>query len=378
TKSDLCPSFVEDLSAKGVDLRVADSRTGNHREDGFTPLETIRMFLGIFGSKSHSSSKRRPLSRRGGVPIPEFICDVNLAFAGEPNVDLLWALLNLGPTEMDFKSFMMEGVDGEFNFLPESGLDEEGNSHSIREPRQKVRKVPPQASKVIGDASGPLDVDSNPGIHGNKTHKLMSTLSKARASYDAIRERDVEKDKGYVELDRKCNEALQDLEKNALVLDMRSEMRLFEHLESEWEQLKSSEVKLLQEIDSLRQDRAAVVSKVIPHVAMKLVRSDEIGLLVARLVKAAMFRNKCIAFEEVAYFKEPFILEKIPGYRPFSGKEFDQAGDDLATAPYPFITEATVDPYATMEQLLSKKPRSLHTKPAPSYSKPLSLKAPIN
>ncbi|GJU88483.1 hypothetical protein Tco_1300906 [Tanacetum coccineum] len=42
TKSNLCPNFVEDLTAKGVGLHVADSHTGNHREDGFTPLETIR------------------------------------------------------------------------------------------------------------------------------------------------------------------------------------------------------------------------------------------------------------------------------------------------------------------------------------------------
>ncbi|GJY18361.1 hypothetical protein Tco_0389852, partial [Tanacetum coccineum] len=33
TKSDLCPSFAEDLTAKGVGLRVADSLTGNHRKD---------------------------------------------------------------------------------------------------------------------------------------------------------------------------------------------------------------------------------------------------------------------------------------------------------------------------------------------------------
>ncbi|GKA59427.1 hypothetical protein Tco_0758740 [Tanacetum coccineum] len=64
TKSDLCPSFVEDHPAKGVGLRVADSHTGSHREDGFTPLETIQRFLGIIGSRSLSGSKGRPLSRR--------------------------------------------------------------------------------------------------------------------------------------------------------------------------------------------------------------------------------------------------------------------------------------------------------------------------
>ncbi|GKD38321.1 hypothetical protein Tco_1258528, partial [Tanacetum coccineum] len=303
---------------------------------------------------------------------------------------------------MDFRSFIMEGVDGEFNFLPESGLDEEGNFHSIRsinnealtidakpltaarpskvgtsskaarkrkqtaesferEPRQKVRKA------VLDN------------MLNSRTHKLMSTLSKARASCDAIRERKVKKDKVYAELEMKCNEALQDLEKNPLVLDMRSEIVTLqgqvdklhseycklileekkwvnyeqnlsvlrikvEGLESKREWLNSSKIQLLQEIDSLRQDRAAVVSKVVPHVATELVGSNEMGLLVARLIKAAMFYGS----------------------------------DDLATTSYPFIAEATADLYATIEQLLSKKPRSLRIKPAPSYSKPSSSKAPIN
>ncbi|GJY20552.1 hypothetical protein Tco_0393118 [Tanacetum coccineum] len=47
TKSDLFPSFVEDSIANGYGLRVADSHNGNHREDDFTPLETIRRFLEI-------------------------------------------------------------------------------------------------------------------------------------------------------------------------------------------------------------------------------------------------------------------------------------------------------------------------------------------
>ncbi|GJU88486.1 hypothetical protein Tco_1300909 [Tanacetum coccineum] len=221
TKSDLCPSFVEDLSAKGVDLCVADSRT-----------------------------------------------------------------------EMDFRSFIMEGVDGEFNFLSEGGLDEEGNSHSIR------------------------------------TRKLMSTLSKARASCDSIRERKVKKDKGQVDklYSEYCKLILEEkkwvnYEQTLSVLRIK-----VEGLESEREWLNSSVVHLLQEIDSLRQDKAAVVSKVVPRVATELVRSDKMGLLVAKLIKVAMF--------------------------------YGRSGDDLATASYLFIAEATADLYATIEQLLSKKPRS--------------------
>ncbi|GJV17619.1 hypothetical protein Tco_1362942 [Tanacetum coccineum] len=69
TKSNLCPSFVEDLTAKGVGLRVADSHTGNHRDDDFMALETIQRFLGIIGSRSLSSSKGRPSSQMGGLRL---------------------------------------------------------------------------------------------------------------------------------------------------------------------------------------------------------------------------------------------------------------------------------------------------------------------
>nr|GFC43232.1 hypothetical protein [Tanacetum cinerariifolium] len=57
----------------------------------------------------------------------------------------------------------------------------------------------------------------------SRTRKLKSTFLKAKASCDAIREREVEKDKAYATLENMCNEALQDLNKNPLVLDMRSE-----------------------------------------------------------------------------------------------------------------------------------------------------------
>ncbi|GJZ99330.1 hypothetical protein Tco_0671881 [Tanacetum coccineum] len=39
-----------------------------------------------------------------------------------------------------------------------------------------------------------------------------------------LRERDIKKDKAYAELEKKCNEALQDLDKNPLVSDMRVEI----------------------------------------------------------------------------------------------------------------------------------------------------------
>ncbi|GKC59967.1 hypothetical protein Tco_1087565, partial [Tanacetum coccineum] len=56
-------------------------------------------------------------------------------------------------------------------------------------------------------------------------------------------------------------------------------------------------------------------------------------------IKAFMFRGRCTVFKEVANLKEPFVLEKWPGYHPSSKEEFDRAGDDLANASYPFLVD---------------------------------------
>nr|GEW80724.1 hypothetical protein [Tanacetum cinerariifolium] len=174
------------------------------------------------------------------------------------------------------------------------------------------------------------------------------------------------------------------LGQKSLVLDMRVKFKTLQgqvdmlygrRLEFERERLKTLETQLIQEVNGLRQDRAAIVVKVVPHVATKLVPSDEMGLLVICLSKAAFLYGRCTALEEVAALKEPFELEKMPGYCPLSKKEFDRAGYDLANASYPFLAEVTTNPYAPLEVLLSKKPKSLRAKPISLKSKPLSLQA---
>ncbi|GJQ93092.1 hypothetical protein Tco_0004231 [Tanacetum coccineum] len=45
--------FRQRPTAKGVGLRVVDSHTGNHPEDGFRPLETIRRLLVVIRRRSH-------------------------------------------------------------------------------------------------------------------------------------------------------------------------------------------------------------------------------------------------------------------------------------------------------------------------------------
>ncbi|GJZ91718.1 hypothetical protein Tco_0663783 [Tanacetum coccineum] len=360
--------------------------------------------LGFVGLYTHSFT----LSNLR-IPLPKFSCEVLnyfkvhiscfnpfglaklmtfgvmcKAYGSEPSVELLRAFLNLGPAgnwltlsnrgdanvpktitkpfthiegweEMDFRSFMMEGIDGEFHFLPREDTENQGGdspsvsvnketlatyveplnvvAHSqfaenmadsddtslekdevilidrsvakkvknrkvsasskvagkrnrllirLRGGRRakKTHKVLPQASKAAGEPSDPLDVDSDPDIHefpsakelkdstyfswvvahvtppswkhhlketsldklcdihdkaymwkvvldnvmNRTTRELMSTLSEARAACDTIQEREKEKDKAYAELEAKCNDALRDLDKNPLVLDLRAKI----------------------------------------------------------------------------------------------------------------------------------------------------------
>ncbi|GKC70197.1 hypothetical protein Tco_1116080 [Tanacetum coccineum] len=301
TKFYLCPSFIKGHTTNGVELHVADSHTGNHREDDFTPLETIQSFIGIIGSRG------------------------------------------------------LRGVAAKDN-----------------------------ETALIGSRS----------ISSSKGRPSSQKKGLGLLAMPSGKGREREKDKAYIELEMKCNDALQDLDKNSLVRDMRAEIETLQGkvyklygeysrlvlkdkkwvnyeqilsilhskvkgLEVERERLKKFGTQLLQEVDGLRQDRVAVVANVVPHVAMELIHSDEMRLLVARLAKAALFHGMCSTLEEVATLKEPFKLEKMPGYRPLSKKEFDQAGDNLATVSYPFLAKANIDPYAPLEVLILKKPMSL-------------------
>ncbi|GJT09984.1 hypothetical protein Tco_0857026 [Tanacetum coccineum] len=245
----------------------------------------------------------------------------------------------------------------------------------------KVRKIAAQVSKMAGEASDPLDVDNDADIHAmlllslritdchwvvahvtppswkehlreisikqlcdihdraymrqvvldnvlnSRTLELISALYKVIASYDAIRARELEKDRAYAELERKCNEALLDLTKNPLVADLRTEI---ETLQRRVDGLHSKCTRL--EMDALKQDRASVVAKVVPDAATKLIHSDEMGMLVAKLVKASIIYGRCATFEEVSKLKEPFVMDKMVGYRPSSKQEYNQAGDDLVNA----------------------------------------------
>ncbi|GJT13347.1 hypothetical protein Tco_0860389 [Tanacetum coccineum] len=79
-------SSIEGGTAEAVGLQVENSHTGNHHEDDdFTPLETIRRFLGVIGSRSLLSSVGRPSSRiRGRVLLQKNKLSLFLTAYGIP------------------------------------------------------------------------------------------------------------------------------------------------------------------------------------------------------------------------------------------------------------------------------------------------------
>nr|GEU37339.1 hypothetical protein [Tanacetum cinerariifolium] len=269
---------------------------------------------------------------------------------------------------MDFRIFIMQEIDDVADSDDASTRDNENPlvGTSLPPLPKAGRKLRSLGKRQL--PSGVEDSLLKSVLRPKRTRELISALDKATASCDAIRARELEKDKAYTELERKCNEALFDLDKNPLVTDMWTEIETLQgHVdgfESKRERLKLSEIQLLQEMDALKQDRASVVAKVVPDAAIKLIRSDEIGILVMKLVTASIIYGRCAAFKEVAKLKDPFVMDKMAGYRPSSKQKYDQAGDDLANASYPFLSKYVNDPYASLEQLLSKKPKSLHSKPS--------------
>ncbi|GJR93615.1 hypothetical protein Tco_0265789 [Tanacetum coccineum] len=74
-------------------------------------------------------------------------------------------------------------------------------------------------------------------------------------------------------------------------------------LEAEKARLEAFELSFRQEVENVKRDRAEVVSKVVPYVAIELVYSDELGRLDGKLASASVFYGRRAAFEEVAKIK---------------------------------------------------------------------------
>ncbi|GJV29966.1 reverse transcriptase domain-containing protein [Tanacetum coccineum] len=420
--SGLCPSYVEGLTAKGLgpsqDLiraRRGGLQAGEDAYGGEPSIDLIRSFLNLGRVGAWLT-----LSSRGGVDVPKALMKpvthlekwkgLKTSWKYRPkkhviyhrghapmiNAEHISVVHSLDITEniMDSRNTSSKESGSSLIGLDAPSYLEVGKKSKVYGKRkQYLREISIEQICDIHDKAYMRQAVLD-NVLNDRTRELIFALHKARASCDTIREREIKKDKTHAELEKKCNEALQDLDKNPLIFDMRAEIETLqsrvnslhneysrlileekkwinyeqtlstlrskvEGLEYKGKGLKASEIELLQEVDSLSQDIAAVVARVISDATMKLIHSDEMGVLIARLVKASIIHGRCATFEEVAELKKPFVLEKMPGYRPSSTDEYVRVGNDLADASYPFLAELSADPHAFVEQLLSKKPQSL-------------------
>ncbi|GKC40455.1 hypothetical protein Tco_1052839 [Tanacetum coccineum] len=160
--------------------------------------------------KSRLCSKRRPSNcgGGGGADVPKALTKPVTHLENYKGLKTSWKYSpkNLLFVEIDFRSYMVQGIDGEFNFLPKGGLDENRGSLSAKSMNNKTPMIDtepisvvhpsnvykniidsyntslkedelsqvgpslsPEAgekSKVAGDVSTRLDVDRDPDIHG--------------------------------------------------------------------------------------------------------------------------------------------------------------------------------------------------------------------
>nr|GEU99141.1 hypothetical protein [Tanacetum cinerariifolium] len=250
-------------TARGVGIYVADFHTGNHLEDGFMPLETIRRLLVVIGRDPIRASKGRPSNRRGGCFIkPPVESDVYIYHLGwyptsacmfdDPILFLAglepsWESgqqrppIIVGGKEMGFKNFIYTEDDDDLAFLPK----EPSPGFGTGSPSASVNTKLPKDAKEPEISSLTADV---------KEHKCN--------------------------LDRMMPESQN------------------------------------RQATKLRMDE---VSKVIPYAAMELVHCDELGRLVGTLVSSTITYGRCRAYEQLDEFIadataliEAWLLKKPP------------------------------------------------------------------
>ncbi|GKB63273.1 putative reverse transcriptase domain-containing protein, partial [Tanacetum coccineum] len=153
-------------TAKGVGIRVADSHTGNHHEDGFMPLETIQRLLVVIGRRSYSGFKGEAFEQErrhfGRYPTSVRVFDDPILFlAGlKPSWEFGQQRLAIimGDKEMAFRNFIYTEVNDDLDFLPKEpspGFSTSSPSALVNTELPKVARIKERKCKMRGGSSRP-------------------------------------------------------------------------------------------------------------------------------------------------------------------------------------------------------------------------------
>nr|GEZ28168.1 hypothetical protein [Tanacetum cinerariifolium] len=197
-----------------------------------------------------------------------------------------------------------------------------------------------------------------------RAREFLEVIKKMSGEADVIKARERSREEECEGLQVKCKAVMAEFDQNPDVLAIREKISSLtadvkEQKEPNKARLKAIEASLRKEVEELKQDMKDVVLKVVPYAAIKLVHSDELGILVGKLVSSAITYGRSRAYEQVAAMKEPFDLSNAKGYHSSYQKDHTQASNDFATATFPWLDEFVADATALIETLLSKKPPML-------------------
>nr|GEX27289.1 hypothetical protein [Tanacetum cinerariifolium] len=156
----------------------------------------------------------------------------------------------------------------------------------------EARRAPVQVSKVNGDASTPLNVNSHPVIHEFPSAKELKDATNYHSVVPHITHPSWKQHLRDISIEQLCDMHDRAYMCQAILNNMLNS-RTSELISALHKARASCDaIREREEIHRLRQDRAVVVSKVVPDAAMKLVHSDEMGVLVARIVRAVVVHGR--------------------------------------------------------------------------------------
>ncbi|GJU04925.1 hypothetical protein Tco_1121355 [Tanacetum coccineum] len=152
-------------------------------------------------------------------------------------------------------------------------------------------------------------------VVNRRAQELLKVVEQMKEGCEVLKVKEKAKDKECDELKAKSETVMAHFNNNLVnvlrqkIVALSNEVK--EHkakskvttLEAEKERLEAVEAALSQEVDAVKGDRVEVVSKAVPYIAIELVHSDELGMLVGKLVSSTVFYGRFTAFEEVAEMK---------------------------------------------------------------------------
>ncbi|GJU11466.1 hypothetical protein Tco_1133862 [Tanacetum coccineum] len=356
TKFNICPSFIEDLIAKGMSLRVADSHTEmafrnfiyakNEEDLSFLPKEPSLSFG--TGSPSVLVNTEPPnVDAEPTLKLAEDTAD----FGGSPKPKVF--VVHPGSVATQIKDRRCKTSGGSSRPPLKRKLAPGSSSSRATRAKTSSSKDDPPFLTVSDDDEGLLDVfelkDAN-ACHLKifaitppawKNH-LDNVIKKIKGECDVMKERERAREEECEELRTKCEAAMTNFEKNLTVVAIQVKMST---LSTEAKEHKANLDRMMLESQKWAgyQVSLSALGSKVASLEVEKARLEVVKVSLRKEVddiKRDMM-ERCAAFEKVADMKEPFDLPKVKVYRPSYKKEHTQAGNKIATATFPWLSEFT-------------------------------------